>query len=58
VTNAESLTVVVNASNDEGDLETTYGYGRDVDEAVEDALRFLREATLDDSWTMDEWRAA
>jgi len=53
-----NLTVVVDASNDNGQLERTYGYGTTVDEAVLDAITFLVVMTGDDSWTMDEWRAA
>jgi hypothetical protein len=48
----------VTALNDDGDERTEYGWGFTTEEAVEDALRIIRDRSGDESYVMNEWRAA
>jgi hypothetical protein len=52
------LHVEVDLLNDAGEERTLTAYGASPDEAVAAAERTARRETGDESWTMNEWRAA
>jgi len=56
--NEDTVVVYVTARNNDGDVEYEYGEGGDTDAAVAAAIVTIIARTGDDTYVMDDWRAA